>query len=195
MFPALPIASALYDTWKTAQLGLRHWGGTSSRPRNGLPSNAMFYISACLGARAVLSPDGTQQEEGADSALLHRITFSDRTTSKTRAFDLRWFGRIVLLTILLTQAIATSILGIRRCLHDGAFTANDVRNMYLAFGRGWAEMVAIALTFLNRDWYFDGVARNAFSADRGQLFEMVFEGLYTVQSLNHPTIPQLRLAR
>ena len=198
IYPTLPIASTLYHTWKTAQLWLRHRRGPSSRqPRNGIVSNAIFYASACLGARAIFSRDGTEQLDGADSALLHQIAFSDRITSKTRKYDMRWLGRLVLLTALLVQAIATSILGIRRCLHVEALTATDVRNMYLALGGSWAEVVAIALTCINRDWCFDRGAHDAFfldTANRYQLLLHYFDGIHAFRSSDPAIIIQLSLA-
>jgi hypothetical protein len=193
-FPTMPLASTVHHTWRTARLGLRHWQAKFARSGNGFGGNMMLYVSACLGARAIFSVHGAEQPEGADSILLYRVAYSDRITSTTCEFNLRWFGRLLILAALLAQAAATFILGVRRCLHDQALTATDVRNMFLAFGGAWAEMLAISLTLINRDWYVEREARHAVTTNRVQLSEIIFDGLYAVQSSNHLTTSQLKLA-
>jgi hypothetical protein len=194
VFPTLPLASTVYHTWRTSRLGLRHWQAKFARSGNGFAGNAMLYVSACLGARAIFSIHGTEQPEGTDTILLHRVTYSDRIISTTCEFNLRWFGRLLLLIALFAQAVATFILGVRRCLHDQALTATDVRNMFLAFGGGWAEMLAISLTVMNRDWYVEREAGHAITADQVHRSEIAFDGLYAVQSSNQLITTQLKLA-
>jgi hypothetical protein len=122
ILPPMPLPSMLYHTWQTGRLGLRRWQAKFARSGKVFVRSAMLYVSACLGARATSSADGTEQPEGADSILLHQIALSDRIISKTREFSLCWLGRLILLAALLAQAVAKSIHVMCGCLHDYALT-------------------------------------------------------------------------
>ncbi len=124
-----------------------------------------YYLSACFGAWAVFVDPTTgsrsPNREKPDAIPLIFVDFNDvqRTSEE---YNKKWFGRLGVILTILVQAIATSVLYVRR-VKSNACAHIDIINGTIGLGTSFIQVSSLVIHILNFTWQ---VSTDAWSVKR-----------------------------
>jgi hypothetical protein len=128
LFPTLPIA----QTMRRIRGALR-----LARKRRGRGMLSQLFVVSCLGV-VLTSADGR----------------TDNLRPHQKSYSIKWFGRMLLLLLLIVQYCGTIFLWIRRFRQVKGFClwALDNRNLESVLGGLWAVLLCAGIRLVNTEW-------------------------------------------